>query len=42
MAYLQAIQLGIHGEDVWWQLFDLVTNKYLQKEYTLNLMSILS
>ena len=25
MAYLQVNQLGIHGEDVWWQLFDLVT-----------------
>ena len=25
MAYLQASQLGIHGEDSWWQLFDLVT-----------------
>ena len=24
MAYLQASQLGIHGEDSWWQLFDLV------------------
>ena len=25
MAYLQVSQLGIHGEDSWWQLFDLVT-----------------
>ena len=25
MAYLQASQLGIHGEDSWWKLFDLVT-----------------
>ena len=24
MAYLQASQLGIHGEDSWWQLFDLI------------------
>ena len=24
MAYLQASQLSIHGEDSWWQLFDLV------------------
>ena len=24
MAYLQASQLGIHGEDSWWKLFDLV------------------
>ena len=24
MAYLQVSQLGIHGEDSWWQLFDLV------------------
>ena len=27
MAYLQVNQLGIHGEDVWWQLFDLVTRQ---------------
>ena len=25
MAYLQVSQLRIHGEDSWWQLFDLVT-----------------
>ena len=25
MAYLQVSQLGIHGEDSRWQLFDLVT-----------------
>ena len=25
MAYLQVSQLDIHGEDSWWQLFDLVT-----------------
>ena len=24
MANLQASQLGIHGEDSWWQLFDLI------------------
>ena len=24
MAYLQESQLGIHGEDSWWQLFDLI------------------
>ena len=24
MANLQAGQLGIHGEDSWWQLFDLI------------------
>ena len=24
MAYLQVSQLVIHGEDSWWQLFDLV------------------
>ena len=25
MAYLQVSQLGMHSEDSWWQLFDLVT-----------------
>ena len=24
MANLQESQLGIHGEDSWWQLFDLI------------------
>ena len=24
MANLQASQFGIHGEDSWWQLFDLI------------------
>ena len=24
MAYSQASQLGIHDEDSWWQLFDLI------------------
>ena len=27
MAYLQFSQLGIHGEDSWWQLFDLVSTQ---------------
>ena len=27
MAYLQVSQLGIHGKDSWWQLFDLVTRQ---------------
>ena len=31
MAYLQVNQLGIHGEDVWWQLFDLVTRQVLSR-----------
>ena len=31
MAYLQASQLGIHGEDSWWQLFDLVTKQVPSK-----------
>ena len=26
MANLQESQLGIHGEESWWQLFDLICN----------------
>ena len=31
MANLQVSQLGIHGEDSWWQLFDLVTKQVPSK-----------
>ena len=31
MAYLHASQLGIHGEDSWWKLFDLVTKQVPSK-----------
>ena len=31
MAYLQVNQLDIHGEDVWWQLFDLATRQVLSR-----------
>ena len=41
MAYLQLSQLGIHDEDSWWQLFDLVTMQVPSRDgYTLNLMYI--
>ena len=35
MANLQVSQLGIHGEDSWWQLFDLVTKQVPSKRIDL-------
>ena len=32
MANLQASQLGIHGEDSWWQLFDLIIIQVPEKK----------